>query len=615
MLRGSGAGRFLDRLRVAVEPGEAQRVERVLAAARAFLAVCSLAAIYLDPTEPARYATLAYSLLIAYALHSFVILILLRVRAEPGPAFRFVVHAADVAWPTVLTLFTEGPNSPFFVIYLFVLLAAAYRWGFRETVGTAAAAVVLLFAEAILITTSPAGRGHFVEGQFEVNRLVMRGTYLAMMGLLLGYLAEQEKLRRAEIAAIARVMAKAQAADQAPAGRKAQGAAAGLRKTLETTLDETLEVFAAGQALVAVQEADGRLFLWTARREPQTNALWLHSSELEPSRRETYFFATPCHSWHVARRSRPSAAESFDLLALDADGRRLRNAAGEVPASFAAAHPFHSLLAVGFQFGEQWSGRLFILDPQIGAVAEAEVRFAQTLVRQVGPAIYNAYLLQHLRTHIGAAERARVARELHDGAIQSLTSVEMQVDVLRRQAEAAVEFSPLAKELERIQQLLRQEVLSLRELMEQLKPVELDPNQLLDFLADLVEKFRRETGVTAVFISELEEVALDAHVCREVARIVQEALVNVRKHSGARNVVVRFASRDATWRLVIDDDGRGFPFAGRFSQEELDAARKGPLVIKERVRSVGGGLAVESTPGRGARLEITIPRSAGLHDR
>jgi len=58
----------------------------------------------------------------------------------------------------------------------------------------------------------------------------------------------------------------------------------------------------------------------------------------------------------------------------------------------------------------------------------------------------------------------------------------------------------------------------------------------------------------------------------------------------------------------VDDDGRGFEFAGRRSQAELDLERKGPVIIKERIRSIGGTLAIESNPGRGARLEISVPR-------
>lgn len=207
-----------------------------------------------------------------------------------------------------------------------------------------------------------------------------------------------------------------------------------------------------------------------------------------------------------------------------------------------------------------------------------------------------------------AMDRALVARELHDGAIQSLIGVEVQVDVLRRQVPEA---SPLAEELARIQDLLRQEVVSLRELMQQMRPLDIGSERLLDFLAESVARFRRETGIAASFATDLHEVLLPPRVCQELARITQEGLVNVRKHSGAGNVVVRFGREGDSFQLVIDDDGHGFDFEGRLGQAELDAARKGPVIIKERVRSIGGELTVESTKGRGARLTIVLPEKNG----
>jgi two-component system sensor histidine kinase DegS len=182
----------------------------------------------------------------------------------------------------------------------------------------------------------------------------------------------------------------------------------------------------------------------------------------------------------------------------------------------------------------------------------------------------------------------------------------MQMDVLRRQEGASPD--QLAAELHRIQLLLRQEVLNLRELMQQMMPVDIGPKQLLDFLAYTVDKFRRDTGIAAAFTSALEEVHLPQRVSVEVARILQEALVNIRKHSGAKNVLVRFDSVDGNLKLIVDDDGRGFGFSGRLTQNDLDSARRGPVVIKERVRSLGGELTIDSGPGRGARLEISFPQ-------
>ena len=207
------------------------------------------------------------------------------------------------------------------------------------------------------------------------------------------------------------------------------------------------------------------------------------------------------------------------------------------------------------------------------------------LVQQVGPAVYNVYLLHRLRRRAGAAERARFARELHDGAVQSLIAVEMQVDVVRRQAEAD---KPITAELGRIQGLLREEVLKLRELMQQMKAIDVDSQRLLGVLNDTVERLQRETGISARFVTDIDELNMPQRVCREFLRIVQEGLVNVRKHSGARHALVRLAANAEKWSLTLEDDGKGFSFAGRYNQDQMEEAGKGPMIIKERVRLIAG---------------------------
>ena len=145
--------------------------------------------------------------------------------------------------------------------------------------------------------------------------------------------------------------------------------------------------------------------------------------------------------------------------------------------------------------------------------------------------------------------------------------------------------------------------------MQQLKPVELGVGDLPGRLASTADRFRRDTSIDTNFICDLDDVQIAPRVGREILRIAQEALVNVRKHSGARHVLLRFGAEGDHWRLTVDDDGQGFEFAGRYSLDQLDAERRGPVVIKERVRGLGGTLTVDSTPGRGTRLEVDVPRS------
>jgi signal transduction histidine kinase len=199
-----------------------------------------------------------------------------------------------------------------------------------------------------------------------------------------------------------------------------------------------------------------------------------------------------------------------------------------------------------------------------------------------------------------------LSRELHDGAVQSLIGVEMQVDVLRRNSPDGL---ALGDELARIQNLLREEVMKLRELMQQMKSADIDARKLPGFLRDAVQRFQRETGIAAGFFMDEEELLLPPQVCRELARIAQEALVNVRKHSGAKQVLVQLLHTPGHWELVIEDDGAGFPFTGRVAQSALDSGGRAPAIIRERVRLIHGELTIESKPGQGARVEIVVPQN------
>jgi signal transduction histidine kinase len=592
--------RFFSRLKAPTSASETRRVERWLATARVFLSISALVAIWIDPAQ-LGYSLWAYWFLGLYIAHGVVVMLLLRFRKESTPAFRAFVHAADILWPALVSLFATGQRSPFFLFFVFVLGAAAYRWGLRETFGTALATVVLLWIESFAVRAGLvtwldrvfARRGLPLLGvnlpDLEPQRLFMLSVYLLVMGLLLGYLAEQQKQLRAERAVITRVLARARVEE-------------GLTRALRDILSELIELYGAERALLASQETHSyRVFVGEVRRLPEgaSDLRWLESSTLD---RENYLFDSPAEVWLANCGNN----EKSRILALDSRGARLRAAECKGTAQLAKLQSFESLIAVSFKFGKEWWGRIFLLNPVVGSDREEELRFLHELVRQVGPSVYNVYLLRRLRQRAGAVERARVARELHDGAVQSLIAMEMQVDVLRRQTEP--QSPPVAADLGRIQSLLREEVLKLRELMQEMKSLDVDSASLTRYIGDTVERFQRETGIRAHFVSDVEEIQMPQRVCRELARIVQEGLVNVRKHSKARHAIVHLSQKNGAWRLTVEDDGQGFPFAGRFTQSELEAMGKGPLIIRERVRLIEGELTVESTPSRGSRLEISVPR-------
>lgn len=591
------------RLRIPPDPGEIRRVERWLATARVFLAVSTLVAIRMDPTE-LGHSWAAYGLFVFYMANGILILMLLRRRQQSTAAFRLLVHCGDIVWPALISLFAQGARSPFFLFFFFVLAAAAYRWGLWETLGTAVGEAVLLWIESFIVlhvlplSSLPLGTLtglHINVTDFEPQRLFMLSIYLIVMGILLGYLAEQQKHLRAEKALVTGMLSRVRVE-------------AGLTGTMEQIFRELLSMYGASRGVVASQEMHSkRVFvgeLSQAKGSGPPEFKWLESA---PRDVKTYVEDFPGDVCYASVRG-----DKWTALALDYSGHPVPATNLEPLAQLRQMQSFDSLVTVSFLSGGEWRGRIFLYNPQWRGEKQEELRFLLDVVRQVGPAVYNVYLLHRLRRRALAAERARFARELHDGAVQSLIAMEMQVDVVRRQAEAN---RPIDGELGRIQGLLREEVLKLRELMQQMKAIDVDSQRLLGVLKDTVERFQRETGINARFVTDLDELDMPQRVCREVLRIVQEGLVNVRKHSGARHALVRLASSGEKWTLTVEDDGKGFAFAGRYSQDQMEEAGKGPMIIKERVSLIAGELTVESNPGQGTRLEITVPRNGNMpHD-
>jgi len=129
-------------------PSEVRRIERWLATARLTLSISALFAIWMEPTQISWWA---HWLLGIYIIHGTVVMLLLRFRKQSTPAFRLLVHAADLVWPALISAFATGTRNPFFLFFVFVLAAAAYRWGLWETVGTAAASVILLWLESVVV--------------------------------------------------------------------------------------------------------------------------------------------------------------------------------------------------------------------------------------------------------------------------------------------------------------------------------------------------------------------------------------------------------------------------------------------------------------------------------
>jgi len=564
------------------------RVERVISFARVLVSAIALLAIWLDPPRPSRYAAITYALAGTYALASILTLLWLRRRTSLARGEALLSHAVDVAVAAALTLFTDGPNSPFFTFFVYSLLAAAYRWGLYETLLTTTAAAVLILVEALLVDGYLGGLElRRVEGAFDINHLIMRMVYLWIIGMCVGYLGETAHQRRRETAAITSL------------GREAWlNAGQGL---LKSVLGPVLRLFGSTRALTILKGRATRVAVW--RSELSADSSDIHTAlSFEDPQRAVFFSDSSSEAWHAMRRG----GNSLDVVTLDLQGARIRGAqpTPEIT-SFMAFFKCRSAISVPVYFRGAVIGRVFLLDPCIPLFErESAIQLGQRIASEIAPAAHNVFRLRRLRSRAETRERARIARELHDGVLQSISAAEIRVDLVRRKISNFAADD--AAELSSIQAALSSEARGLRMMTRRMQTSAAAPNDLRQALGDVIARFERETGIAVRFETDFD-VQVESRTRHEIVRIVQEGLTNIRKHSGARHVMVRLASMSGTVRLVIEDDGRGFSFSGRRSQRELEVMSAGPLIIRERVRALRGELNVVSMPGKGARLHVKVP--------
>jgi len=584
-------GDFGRRLRASSGAQEVFREENWLCVARVALAVGCYAWTRLPTTELAQQAWRVQGFLNAYLLYSFLILLLLRLLGVAGFAYCLTTLAVDLFFAGAVTVFSGGPGIPYGVLWVFIVMTAAYRGSLRETNLAATACALLLVVEGMLWRLWPHYFQMAGETDVSIDRLMSRGVFVVVASLLLGYLTVRERRLRAESALVARIFGHAQVRmDQA----------------LGALFAEIAPLYLPLKTRVALRKGNVEEVLsWEPEHPPKKLPLGPVRTVLAFSKLEAAVFSVPAHTWYFARNSqRPSRNSS--VLAFDAFGQTLRGLSSEDLHSCFPASEFPSLMVSSFSFSEALNGRLILVGPSLHVGSKEALRFLQSIVKQIGPLVENIYHSKDIRKQVEDQVRARLTRELHDGTIQSLLSADMQIEVLRRQGLSSP--GELEKRLAALQSLIHQQALNLRDLIEETKPLNFSPQELPDFLAELVARFRRETGISVRLETEQDSIALAPSVCHEIVRIVQEGLSNVRKHSGARNVVVSFRTGEkGQSKLLIADDGLGFGFRGMATQTQLDAAHRGPSVIKERVRLIGGELTIDSSPEHGARLEITIP--------
>jgi len=226
------------------------------------------------------------------------------------------------------------------------------------------------------------------------------------------------------------------------------------------------------------------------------------------------------------------------------------------------------------------------------------------LLQDSAIAAERARALKEQITHVTLAqeeERGRISRELHDGLGPSLAAAVNRLRVARRM----IKNDPrqAEKELEEITVTLKTNIQDIRDLIHDLRPMALDQLGLTASIQQQLDRFEKQTGVRpSVGIDP--DIALNPLSEVTVFRVLQECLGNVQKHARAVSVEVLLRRNDEGCWLSISDDGDGFDSA---SSANGASQGVGLIGMRERAELVGGSLSIDSRPGRGTCVKLTIP--------
>jgi signal transduction histidine kinase len=526
---------------------------RVIALGRLLLAVSFLGAIAVDISQPAQSPTQTFGLLIAYVAFAAGIAAATWNNWWLDAKLAGPAHAVDIGLFTVLVLLTEGYTSPYFVFFVFVLLAAAIRWGWRETTLTAILLAILYLVAGMIAAKSSVG--------FQLYRYIVRTGHLVILSLIIIWFGIHQWRARIH-----------DSADDLLADPTLE------RSPLETGLSA---------AMVALHAKRGAF-------------TWLDDSgayKCVVSNTDELSFATPDCDAAVAPTPRPFLYDVAKRRTLTRDSERnlVAGSTSEViDGRLAVAFSPSEGLALPVRTGTG-EGQLYL--EGIPGLSTDHIDLGEQLAVDLVAHFQRHALLQAAAESAEASSRIALARDLHDSVVQFLAGAAFRLEAMKRSEASGRKLEP---DLNELKQLMMQEQGELRAFITALRSGSRVPfADLANDLRALTERLSRQWSIQCEFAAEAADelmVSTDLHL--DAHQVVREAVANAVRHAEAKSVRVSLGGTREAIHLEMINDGAAYPKHGE--QIEL------PLSLRERVEQAGG--AIEISRGMDVtKLSISLP--------
>lgn len=543
-----------------IENAFRHRSGRVVATSRFILSIVFFGAIWLDPSQPALYQTSAYATMAAYILVAGIYLVVtwddwrLDWRLA-GPA-----HVVDILMFTAMVYLTEGYTSPFYTHFVFLILAAAIRWSWKETALTAGIVVVLFFGAGVASL-------EFGSGEFDLQRFMFRGAYLLVVSMMMIWFGINQR----ESAPIPYPFEGEVSDLGLPAGNIARFGAAN---------------WGAARAL----------FVWRRGEEPWHVVEWTRGG-LSQSRLARPGLGALVHP-QLAGRVFLFDIASGDVLFRFREAGKFATIGTPIEPQLAERLGLSSGIAIPIEGGD-CSGLLFV--PDVRGMCIDDLRIADHVGNEASTALVRALHLRSTEEAAVTETRLALARDLHDSVAQILAGTAMQLESIRRAAAAG---RAVDEEIRALQAELALEQRDLRGVISRLRT---DPGVasrvgLVRSIEWLAQRLQRQWGVPCAVL-RCPDTRIDAKVDFELHQLVREAASNAVRHGSATAVEIELAVEGDDLVVGVSGDGVG---QGEDGEEWVVEPRS----LAERIRRMGGRLSFRRTGSR-STVEFALPAEVG----
>lgn len=532
------------------------RSGRVIALGRALLAGLFLLAIWLDPNQPAQNATVTYALLGLYVAVAVLVTVAIWNDWWLDAKLAAPMHLLDMLAFTLLVYATEGYTSPFFLFFVFLILSAAIRWGWRETTLTAAAVVFLYLVAGFFVGLA---QGFSPQSGFDLQRFIVRSAHLVILSAILIWFGVNQGFSGSDL----------------PSGDFLP----------DSSLDDSpLET--ALRAASDLTKAQGGLFLW---RRPLRREIF--AVQIENGRCGVTSFQ--------ARTSNPQLGERTFLFRV-ARNRALSRNAHRRMRFFQASEWLDPEIDSRFEFPEGLAipvrsgiGEGQLLLGGIDGLCTDHIELGDRIAVAVAAHIERHAFLEAVSDSAIAKARLALSRDLHDGIVQFLAGATFRIEALSRAARSG---QAIESDLGELKQLLLEEQRELRSAIGALRSKTIALPELARDLGELCEKLGRQWDIDCSFASNVPDLLAPMRLHLDAHQLVREAVANAVRHAAARAVSVKLSTEEDNLVLEITNPGA---FAGQ-------AAPGSPWSLRERANEARGSLML-ATHDNMTEVSITLP--------